>query len=164
VYHANQQYIGIALDAAGDVYIPSTGYYTPLGRCPYQPGCSAQNSTIVAPAYLNEIYYSGSGCTGTAFTYQSSPLGGAYNAYGAIPFASVLVNGPQGLALMQYGNYLYSSVAVSSILEWNGSSGYTCYANNTSIGGWWIITFTPATPPWANPIVGPLSFSQTAPQ
>jgi len=97
VYDANNQLLGTAMDANGTLYISSLKLFTQLTfNCSYASNGTVACATDLVPIYNPEVYYSGSGCTGTAYL--------AYNNSNNLWGSQELFTTTAGnLATLQYG-------------------------------------------------------------
>jgi hypothetical protein len=144
VYDANNQLLGTALDALGDVFIPSLGLYTGFGFNDTVL-CGVQYCGAFGPTPLPQLWYTSNDCSGVGITT-------IYPFYMAQ--ALYWQNGP--LVTLQVGGQVPYPTPVQSSLY----GPYPCSASNVTVGGnsWVYVTVQPftATLPFTLPVVPPL--------
>jgi len=151
VYDANDQLLGVALDAAGNVYIPSLGLFAYFL---YQD-CSGEGCLpSFGPSYPY-LWFSGLNCTGTAYTVYVSQSNGisALTAY-----AQLLYSYNGGLVTLQPVALVPSSTNTQSYSQQPGIACQNNPGGEVGVAGGWqvnIQAFT-GTLPFNLPVTPPL--------
>jgi hypothetical protein len=151
VYDANDQLLGVALDAAGTVYIPSLGLfaYFLYADCSGGQGCLPS----FGPTYPY-LYFSELNCTGTAYAVYLSQSNGVY---ALTSYTQILYSYNGGLVTLQP----VALVPYATNAQSYSQSGMACQNNpggEITIAGTWQVNIQPftGTLPFNLPVTPPL--------
>lgn len=153
-YDANNQLLGTALDANGDVYLPSLGLIMNVGNSQVCNGSTC--SEFVGMVNNFAFYFSGPNCTGAAYVilpidYPNSFL--PFSGQHFVPF-----NG--GFVTLQNLAFDSSTLPIQSGYQYG-----LCFSDSSSISYVWSVTLTPftGTLPFTLPLATPIHIAP-APQ